>query len=109
MRLAVKAGYEHQPHLCTELSKRNVMRALYEHLHRFCETKQDLRDGNNPEKHLSREILEEGEKRGGVYTGASPDPASNPSVFLPLLSDNMKVRHITITIWIERAITGTCN
>ena len=45
------------------------MRALYEHLHRFCETKQDLRGGNNPEKHLSREILEEGEKGGGLHWG----------------------------------------
>jgi hypothetical protein len=48
-------------------------------------------------------------KRGGDYSEASPDRASNLSLFLPILSDNMKCRHLTVTIGIERAIAATYN
>ncbi len=91
-------------------------RVVEEHLHRCRKTKQDLGDGLIPKKHLPREILK-GDKRerrregGGIMVGASPDSASNLSLPLPsLLSHNMKFRYFTITIGIERAITGTtCN
>jgi hypothetical protein len=63
----------------------------------------------SPKRICPEKFSKEKGRGGGAIVELVLIRLSNLSLFLPLLSDNMKFGHLTITNGIERAIRGTCN